>query len=167
MAEHDQGKFTLSQERRQAALLREQNYLYTIATEKRHEVLFAPYGISFPCYRTLAYLMIHPDGAAPSQIADDLQILRQSMTGVVDALEKRGLVERSADPRDRRRIRVSLLPAGWALGQTLLEIEEDYSRRIQNYMPAQDIQAYHRLEQAMYEAKMAALNEICGERRGL
>lgn len=46
--------------------------------------------------------MQHPDGAAPSQIADDLMILRQSMTNIVDSLEKQSLVERSAHPNDRR-----------------------------------------------------------------
>lgn len=164
MANETQKEFVLSEEQRQRTLDREQSYLYTIATEKRHEILFAPYGINFSCFRTLSYLMTRPEGAAPSQIADELQILRQSMTGVVDMLEKRGLVERKADPKDRRRIKVSLLPEGWTIGQALLDIEEDYSQRIRNYMTEQEIQDYHRLQRVMYEAKVAALDEILAER---
>ena len=53
----------------------------------------------------------------PSQIADELMILRQSMTNILDALEKRGLVCREIDPGDRRRIRVQLLPEGETAGK--------------------------------------------------
>lgn len=38
----------------------------------------------------------------PGRLAEDLGIAPRSATGVVDALEQRGLVERSPDPHDRR-----------------------------------------------------------------
>lgn len=44
---------------------REVQYLHTTASEKRHDLLMAPYGVTFPVFRTLVYLMQHPDGAAP------------------------------------------------------------------------------------------------------
>ena len=71
---------------------REEQFLHTVASDKRHELLMAPYGVSFPVFRTLVYLLQHPEGAAPSQIADELMILRQSMTNIVDTLEKKELV---------------------------------------------------------------------------
>lgn len=144
---------------------RETTYLHTIETEKRHELLFVNYGINFAFFRTIAYLMAHPDGAAPSQIADDLLILRQSMTNIVDTMEGRGLVERLADPKDRRRIRVRLLPQGQALGTELLTLEEEYIRHIRKYISDEERASYYNLEQKMYAAKMAALNEILAERK--
>lgn len=144
---------------------REAAYLHTMETEKRHELLFVDYGINFSFFRTITYLMAHPDGVAPSQIADDLLILRQSMTNIVDTMEGRGLVERLADPKDRRRIRVRLLPQGQVLGSELLAVEEDYIRHIGKYISDEERASYHNLEQKMYEAKMAALNEILAERK--
>lgn len=144
---------------------RETTYLHTIETEKRHELLFAAHGISFSSFRTIAYLMACPDGAAPSQIADDLLLLRQSMTNIVDTMERRGLVERVDDPKDRRRIRVRLLPQGQALGEELLAIEEDYICRISKFISDEERAGYYTLEQKMYEAKAAALNEILAERK--
>lgn len=143
---------------------REATYLHTLETEKRHELLFAACGINFSSFRTIAYLLACPDGAAPSQIADDLLLLRQSMTNIVDALEHRGLVERVGNPRDRRRIQVRLLPQGQALGEELLAIEEDYIRRISKFISDEERASYYALEQKMYEAKTAALNEILAER---
>ena len=114
--------------------------------------------------RTLSYLLCRPEGAAPSQIADDLMILRQSMTNILDGLESRGLVERLADPKDRRRLQVRLLDAGQELAAALLEEENAYSSRIYDYMGEDDLREYRRLERKMYEAKVAALRDLLEER---
>lgn len=159
-------KAVLSDESRRRAQAREQTCLYTVGSERRHELLFAPYGISFSVFRALSYLLVrYPEGAAPSQIADDLLILRQSMTNIIDGLEKQGMVERVADPHDRRRIQIRLLPPGIELGQKLLEVEEDYSRRLRAYMGEENMEAYHRLEEMMYEAKVRSLDQILSERK--
>ena len=39
---------------------RESSYLFTLETDKRHEKLFAPYGVSFSVFRTLSYLLCRP-----------------------------------------------------------------------------------------------------------
>jgi DNA-binding MarR family transcriptional regulator len=44
-----------------------------------------------------------------------------SSTAVIDQLEKRGLIRRERDPHDRRRINVSLSPAGRALEKPLTD----------------------------------------------
>ena len=91
-------------------------------------------------------------------------ILRQSMTNILDGLESRGLVERLADPKDRRRLQVRLLDAGQELAAALLEEENAYSSRIYDYMGEDDLREYRRLERKMYEAKVAALRDILEER---
>ena len=155
----------LTEDSRRLAQIREQSYLHTVGSERRHELLFAPFGVSFPVYRVLSYLLVrYPEGATPSQIADDLQILRQTMTNLLDGLEKQGMVERAADPHDRRRIQIRLLPQGIALGQQLLAAEEAYSKRLRDYMGEENMEAYHRLEELMYEAKVKALDQILAER---
>ena len=52
-------KELISEEARQRALYRETSYRYTAETEKRHELLFAPYDVSFQVFRTLSYLLLH------------------------------------------------------------------------------------------------------------
>ena len=156
----------ISEEARQRALYRETSYRYTAETEKRHELLFAPYDVSFQVFRTLSYLLLHGGSATPSQIADDLMILRQSMTNILDGLEKRELVCREIDPEDRRRIRVKLLPAGEKLGAELLGVEDAFLVKMGKYITDEERKAFRALEKKMYDAKVAALGDILREREG-
>lgn len=63
----------------------------------------------------LGHLVKHP--AQPSELARDHHVRMSAMTGLVDGLVSRGLVERCDDPRDRRAVRLLITPAGreeWA-----------------------------------------------------
>jgi DNA-binding MarR family transcriptional regulator len=50
-----------------------------------------------------------------TELADHLGIVPRSVTTVVDALEKAGLVRRETDPRNRRAIRLHLTDRGLAV----------------------------------------------------
>lgn len=159
-------KSYLSAQQKQKFLEREEMYCRTLETDKRHEKLFAPFGISFTVYRVLTYLLTHDGVAAPSQMADELVILRTNMTNLLNSLEKNGMVERTMDPEDRRRVTVQLLPAGEELALKVFEEESRYGMRIAAHISEEESREYHRLERRMYEAKVAALNDILSEREG-
>jgi len=55
------------------------------------------------------------------QLADSLGVRLSTMTGIVDQLEGRGLVERIEHPEDRRSLQVRLTPSGKALYQSAHE----------------------------------------------
>ena len=77
-----------------------------------------PLELSMPQYRVLSLL---GDGSsASSALAGRLAVSPPSITAVVDGLVTRGLVERQADPGDRRRLTL-LLTAG---GRKLLRSAE-------------------------------------------
>jgi len=65
--------------------------------------------------RAIRTLAGHPDGVRSSALAHHLHIAPRSATEVVDALEAKGLVQRSPDPTDRRASLVSLTPRGSGL----------------------------------------------------
>jgi DNA-binding MarR family transcriptional regulator len=50
-----------------------------------------------------------------SELAEKLQVRLSTITGVIDQLEERGLVERSGHPEDRRSLHVRLTPKGRSL----------------------------------------------------
>lgn len=78
----------------------------------------------------------HPDGARLTTLARASRITKQSMSALVDHLEKRGYVERVADPEDARASLVRLTARGRAFTRAArafaLEIEADWNERIGN-----------------------------------
>lgn len=55
--------------------------------------------------------------STPAELADEAGVTRATMTGLIDHLEKDGVVSRSADPNDRRTVLVRVTESG----RTLLE----------------------------------------------
>jgi long-chain acyl-CoA synthetase len=77
---------------------------------KQVEVAIAPLDLSLPQYRALALL---GDGStASSVLARQLAVSPPTVTAVIDGLVVRGLVERQADPDDRRRLTLLLTREG-------------------------------------------------------
>jgi len=59
------------------------------------------------------------DGRRPSELADQLQITKQSVNDLLGHLEARGYLNREPDPDDGRARVVRLTPKGWRLQKTL------------------------------------------------
>ncbi|MFE1384473.1 MarR family winged helix-turn-helix transcriptional regulator [Streptomyces sp. NPDC058740] len=78
-------------------------------------------------FDTLHKLAGRGGSAAPSELAQDLDLAPASVTGRLDALEKRGLVHRTQSTTDRRRVVVALTPTGrqtWLGAMDVLGHEE-------------------------------------------
>src|SRR3954463_6832859 len=72
-----------------------------------------PWDLTFPRYEALMLLSYSRAGALPlGKMGDRLQVHRASVTNVVDRLEEQGLVERVAQPTDRRSVLASITPKG-------------------------------------------------------
>jgi DNA-binding MarR family transcriptional regulator len=73
--------------------------------------------------------------ATPSSLADKVGIARASMTGLIDGLERDGLVERLFDVNDRRSVSIHLTESG----QSKLDIVmPDYYNRLRLCMAGLD-----------------------------
>ncbi len=70
------------------------------------------YGISLARFDLMAVLHRHDDGLTMSEVGRHLRVSGGNVTGLVDRLEKEGLVERQQHPSDRRSILVSLTKRG-------------------------------------------------------
>ncbi|MDR7416095.1 MAG: MarR family transcriptional regulator [Armatimonadota bacterium] len=67
--------------------------------------------VSIPQFRSLVYLRHHP-GASLQALAEHLGVTPPTASALVERLVQRGLVRRTADPRERRRVVLELTPAG-------------------------------------------------------
>jgi DNA-binding MarR family transcriptional regulator len=85
-----------------------------LAARARLDDIFRPIGLTALQYTALTVLERHDDMSS-AQLARHSFVTAQSMADMVAALEARGLIQRSRDDADRRRLVVALTGEGRAL----------------------------------------------------
>ncbi|BFH60167.1 MarR family winged helix-turn-helix transcriptional regulator [Paenibacillus azoreducens] len=76
------------------------------------EIHFSRFGLSTGRYRLLADLEDHEGELLPSQLAEHLGVTRATVTGLIDNLERDGLVSRRMSAEDGRQRSVVLTESG-------------------------------------------------------
>ena len=67
---------------------------------------------TLPRFDLMSQLWRYPEGLKMNELSRHLMVTGGNITGIVDPLEQQGLVERRAEPADRRAYRVRLTRAG-------------------------------------------------------
>ena len=67
---------------------------------------------TLPRFDLMSQLWRYPAGLKMNELSRHLMVTGGNVTGIVDLLENEGLVERTAEPADRRAYRVRLTQAG-------------------------------------------------------
>ncbi len=70
------------------------------------------FGTTLPRFDLMSQLWRYPGGLKMNELSRHLMVTGGNVTGIVDPLEKDGLVERMSEPADRRAYRVRLTRAG-------------------------------------------------------
>lgn len=83
-------------------------------------VFFDRWNLSPSQFNTLNLLHMNPDGCTQIELSRLLIMHRSNITGLVDRLEKRGLLERKDNPNDRRAYKVILTAPGRKLIEKIL-----------------------------------------------
>ena len=68
-------------------------------------------GLSMPQFRALGFLNREP-GASLSAVAEHLGVTLSTASAIADRLVRAGFVDRAPDPAERRRVALTLTPAG-------------------------------------------------------
>jgi DNA-binding MarR family transcriptional regulator len=84
------------------------------AQRRRWRELLEPWDLSPHQVRALR-VVADADGTRVTALAEALRIAPRSATEVADSLEARGLVERAADPADRRAVLLRITDSGRAV----------------------------------------------------
>lgn len=76
----------------------------------------APYGLSEGRFVLLFLLDGAEDGLSPRDLAERAGVTPATITGLLDGLERDGLIVRTPDGQDRRKVRIRLTDAGRDVG---------------------------------------------------
>ena len=90
---------------------------------------------------------------SPSELGERLIVTRATVTGLLDSLEQRGFVRRSANPADRRSLVVQITPAGLTVLQELRTIVHHHEKAWLNSFSDGDLGSYieqlHRIQDSL------------------
>lgn len=117
-------------------LLRDANAVFNKVLREE----LARHDISFSQYQHLRQLW-QADGLAQVELSRRIGIETASSTAVIDQLERGGFIRRKRDPADRRRIIVTLTPAGRALERPLDGCAVAVNMRARNGLSKGDVAA--------------------------
>lgn len=124
-----------------AALLHRAAALWRIRLDER----LRPWGMTQSTWRALWALHQAEERYDQSRLAVRLGIETPTLVGLLDRMEKRGLVRREADPQDRRRKYLAITPQGLALAEEIEgEVLATRARMLEGVDPA-DLDAGIRL----------------------
>ena len=117
------------------------------------------HGVNRNIYSILRFVKRYPDGVEPSVIAQNLSMLRQSVSNTVFELEKKGLVVSKNHPTDRRRILISLAPDGESLEKKLSAEMRELHTSVFARFSNEELQTYLDLRNRIIQCMQDVINE--------
>jgi DNA-binding MarR family transcriptional regulator len=106
--------------------------------------------LSFPQFLLLSFLAQEPEPMTMSETARRMKHTTAAATGLVDRLEKLGLITRKQGPNDRRKVMVVITEKGQALVQ---EIRQDMIQnllRLMSYLEESEQAAWLRIYEKIF-----------------
>ena len=107
-------------------------YYTTICLKKRAAGFFAPYGLTDVQFNLMMLIKHHggSEGLSQARLSEMMMVNRANITGLVDRLEKAGMVQRTA-AKDRRYNMIQLTSKGKKL---LEKADTAYGKEVQQVM---------------------------------
>ncbi len=104
------------------------NFLLTISQHTVSQALnqrLAPYGITPSQYGVLNCLWLNDGICLPRQIAETLYLETPTVSGILERMQKKGLVDRAINTENRREILVILTDKGRALEEPVQKVIDE------------------------------------------
>lgn len=109
------------------------NFLLTTAQHTVFQYLsqrLSPYDITPSQYGILNCLWINDGTCLPRQIAELLCLETSTVSGILDRMQKKDLIDRVINPENRREILVMITPKGEALKAPVLKIIDEVNEEV-------------------------------------
>jgi DNA-binding MarR family transcriptional regulator/rubrerythrin len=98
------------------------------AINARYMRQLMPYKLTVTQFKALQHLHWHGEGLSIGELSGHLGLTSSTVSGIVDRLQRDGWVQRTRDPRDRRRVTVRLTSKGEELFAQKPKNAEDFWR---------------------------------------
>lgn len=93
----------------------------------------------------IMYISIRGGDVLPSEISNKMNITSARVAAALSSLESKGLVTRAMDPSDRRKVLVSLTPAGEEMAKSYEQKAFDHAKRMLEKLGEEDAVQFVRI----------------------
>lgn len=114
---------------------------------------------TLPRFDLMSQLERHPEGLKMNELSRRMMVTGGNVTGITDQLVKEGLVERVAQPSDRRAVRVRLTRAG---GKAFAEMAREHETWVVGLLSGLTRREHQDLLGLLGKVKQAALGRAQG-----
>jgi MarR family transcriptional regulator, organic hydroperoxide resistance regulator len=99
----------------------------------------------------ILFLLKQKDGRTMSELSQILSIDNSTITGLVDRLEKAGLVRRNASAHDRRASHVFINPQGMEEVDKAKRVIRMVNQEIKNGFSAEELDSFNRILRSFFQ----------------
>jgi DNA-binding MarR family transcriptional regulator len=129
------------------------------------EVELKRYDASLIRFNIMSTLFKNGGEMTPSEIAENVFREKNSVTAVINTLEKQGVVRREPSTDDRRSVRVIITDKGWNDANRLNPIAQELSRQALSCLDKQKVEELTSIMRTLRESLMPKISENSEKQR--
>ncbi len=131
--------------------------------ERYLEVKLMRYGVSLIKFHIMSTLYKNGGEMTPSEIGQSVFRANNSITAVINTLEKQGVVRREPSVDDRRSVKVVITDKGWKEANRLSPIAQELSREALSCIDKEQIEALVDIMRTIRESLLPRIARIPGK----
>lgn len=131
--------------------------------ERYLEVELLRYGVSLIKFHIMSTLYKNGGEMIPSEIGQSVFRANNSITAVINTLEKQGVVRREPSVDDRRSVKVVITDKGWREANRLSPIAQELSREALSCIDKEQIEALVDIMRTIRESLLPRIARIPGK----
>jgi DNA-binding MarR family transcriptional regulator len=126
------------------------------------EVELKRYEASLIRFNIMSTLFKNGGEMTPSEISESVFREKNSITAVINTLERQGVVRREPSPNDRRSVKVVITDKGWKEANRLSPIAQELSREVLSCMDKDKVEDLVEIMRALRESLLPRIAKLSG-----
>jgi DNA-binding MarR family transcriptional regulator len=127
------------------------------------EVELKRYDASLIRFNIMSTLFKNGGEMTPSEIAENVFREKNSVTAVINTLERQGVVHREPSANDRRSVRVIITDKGWNDANRLNPVAQELSRQALSCLDNQQVEELVSIMRTLRESLMPKISKTSGK----
>ena len=127
------------------------------------EVELRRYGASLIRFHIMSTLFKNGGEMTPSEIAESVFREKNSITAVINTLERQGVVRREPSTNDRRSVKVVITDKGWKAANRLNPIAQEVSREGLSCLDKEQIEVLMGIMRTIRESLLPRVTKMSGK----